>query len=335
MDMRWNLDSLYTSFDSEEFKSDLEKANTYIEEFKTWCENNLHSKDEGKSKIEKYIKVRTDLTNQISKLMTFARLTSSVDAKNKDALQILDKLQNKLTELTKPSVMFQKWLGSIENLHDIIDSSSLIKEHKFYLNEIVESSKYLLSEKEEILISKLSNTGSTAWTNLQNMISSTLLVDITIDGENKKLPLPVVRNMAYDKNPDKRKTGFYAELKSYKKIEDSSSAALNGIKGEVLTISKLRGYGSPLEKTLVDSRMDKETLDAMLEAMKESLPSFQKYYLKKAELLGHKNGLPFYDLFAPIGRPTCERTIDNIIRPTPGTPAVPIEAKVAVIITVR
>jgi len=23
--------------------------------------------------------------------------------------------------------------------------------------------------------------------------------------------------------------------------------------------------------------------------------------LKKAELLGHKNGLPFYDLFAPIG----------------------------------
>ncbi len=40
----------------------------------------------------------------------------------------------------------------------------------------------------------------------------------------------------------------------------------------------------------------------MLEAMRESLPDFHKYYRKKAEILGHENGLPFYDLFAPIGK---------------------------------
>lgn len=31
------------------------------------------------------------------------------------------------------------------------------------------------------------------------------------------------------------------------------------------------------------------------------LPAFRKYYRKKAELLGHSNGLPFYDIFAPMG----------------------------------
>ena len=35
------------------------------------------------------------------------------------------------------------------------------------------------------------------------------------------------------------------------------------------------------------------------------------------------------------GSPTELRTIDNVISPTPGTPAVPIEASVAVNITVR
>ena len=35
----------------------------------------------------------------------------------------------------------------------------------------------MLSEKEEVLISKMSNTGSSAWSNLQNMVSSTLLVE--------------------------------------------------------------------------------------------------------------------------------------------------------------
>ena len=40
----------------------------------------------------------------------------------------------------------------------------------------------------------------------------------------------------------------------------------------------------------------------MLDAMKESLHYFHNYYRRKAELLGHKNGLPFYDLFAPLGQ---------------------------------
>ena len=47
--------------------------------------------------------------------------------------------------------------------------------------------------------------------------------------------------------------------------------------------------------------MDKETLDAMLTAMKESLPAFRKYYKRKGELMGSSKGLPFYDLFAPVG----------------------------------
>jgi pepF/M3 family oligoendopeptidase len=39
----------------------------------------------------------------------------------------------------------------------------------------------------------------------------------------------------------------------------------------------------------------------MLDAMKESLPAFRKYLKVKGELLGSKTGLPFFDLFAPIG----------------------------------
>jgi pepF/M3 family oligoendopeptidase len=164
----------------------------------------------------------------------------------------------------------------------------------------------MLSEKEEVLISKLKNTGSTAWTNLQNKVSSTLMVDINLKGENKILPLPAIRNLAYSADAETRKTAYEAELASYKKIEDSSAAALNGIKGEVLTITELRGYSSPLEEVLLQSRMDRETLDAMFTAIKEFLPVFHKYYRRKGELLGHNNGLPFYDMFAPMG--SIERT---------------------------
>ena len=301
MNMRWSLNELYTSFESDKFKKDLKKCYQQIEEIKAWSEANLASKENAVRKIEDYIKYEIEFSNVFTKLMSYANLSSSVDAKNETALEVIDKLQAKYTELTKPSVAFQKFLGSLDNLEEVLSSSNLLKEHFFYLTEIADGAKYLLSDQEEILISKMANTGSKAWSKLQNMLSSTLLVDISLGDENKQLPLPVVRNMAYDKDPNVRKTAYEAELNSYKKIEQSSAACLNGIKGEVLTVSKMRGYNSPLEETLIKSRMDKKTLDAMLTAMKESLPAFQKYYRKKAELLGHKNGLPFYDMFAPMG----------------------------------
>ena len=58
-----------------------------------------------------------------------------------------------------------------------------------------------------------------------------------------------------------RKKAYEAEIKSYKKVEEAVAAALNGIKGEVLTVCELRGYKSPLEMTLIDSRMDEKTLE--------------------------------------------------------------------------
>ena len=46
--------------------------------------------------------------------------------------------------------------------------------------------------------------------------------------------------------------------------------------------------------------MDRQTLDAMMSAIQEYLPIFHQYLKRKGELLGHPNGLPWYDLFAPL-----------------------------------
>ncbi|MED4581302.1 M3 family oligoendopeptidase [Brevibacillus choshinensis] len=300
--MRWNLDVLYTSFDSPECQQDWDKLCHEMEEVKSWAAEQLQTQEDAIAKMEAYITKMTSILQTQTRLYSYAELTASVDAKNEKALQLVERIQNQAVELVEPDVQFQKWLGEIRNLDALISQSELLETHRYMLTEMSEKSKYMLSEKEEIILAKMKNTGSNAWTKLQEMISSTLLVDLTVDGEKKQLPLPVVRNMAYEKDAELRKQAYEAELAAYKKIEESSAASLNGIKGEVITIAKLRGYESALDKTLKDSRMDKETLDAMLTAIRESLPTFHKYYSKKAELLGHANGkLPFYDMFAPVG----------------------------------
>jgi pepF/M3 family oligoendopeptidase len=53
--------------------------------------------------------------------------------------------------------------------------------------------------------------------------------------------------------------------------------------------------------TLDQSRMQKATLDAMLQAMREAMPKFREYLKHKAKLLGYENGLPWFEVLAPVG----------------------------------
>lgn len=307
MDLKWSLKELYPAIDSKEFKEDLEKLDKVIEEYKVIATEIDNKQVSDKEKLEGYFNKLTELFKLFNGLGAFVHLMLSTNTKDALAAKYSDVLDSKEAVLSEYSSKVEKWISTIEDIDKVINSSEVLKEHEFIIKEIVQNSKYLLSDKEEAIIAKMKNTGSNAWAKLKDNLISNLKVEV--DGEEK--PLTVVLNMAYAKDKETRKKGYEAEIKSYVKVEEGVAAALNGIKGEAITVSKLRGYKSPLDMTLVTSRMDKEILDAMLEAMKESMPAFRKYLRKKAEMLGYKNGLPFYELYAPVSKAKMEFTYEQ------------------------
>ena len=300
MNMRWSLDDLYTSFESKEFLADFEAIKKKIADHSKWAEENFASTDNAGAKIETFIDMENELAKSY-KAYSYAYLTRSVDESNDTAKKYSDMMMVMFSEMAKPDVLFDAFVGKLTNLDELISASPKLKEYEFLLGEIVKKNKYLLSEKEEIAIAKLKNTGSSAWSDMKDQLLATMKIPVTVEGEEKILPLPAVRNLAYDANAETRKNAYFAELKAYESVEKATAAALNAIKGEVLTMVKLRGYESPLHMTLFNSRMEKKTLDAMISAMEDFMPSFRRYFKKKAELLGHSGALPFYDIFAPMG----------------------------------
>lgn len=311
MSLNWSLKELYTSFESEEFKIDMDKLTSKINEVNEWANEIIKDNNDILEKLEEYIKRYSKLTELISKIGAFIELSISVNTKDAEALRYSDIFEKKLTHMVEASTKLERYISTIDNIDCIIERSELLKAHEYILKSIVEQSKYLLTDKEESIIANMKNTGSNAWSKLKDNLISSLMVEMREDDEVKEYPLTVVLNMAEDKSEEVRKKAYEAEIASYKKVEEGVAAALNGIKGEVLTICDFRGYKSPLEKTLLDSRMDEESLNAMLDAMKESLPVFRRYLRRKAEMLGHKNGLPFYDLYAPISNADMKFTYDE------------------------
>lgn len=300
MDLNWSLKELYESFSGEAFQGDLAKLDTYIKEMNKLATEMTENHEDEQKKLEAYIALAEKISLTFEKLGVFSELTVSVNSKDEEGNKYADIIDQKQSDLAEAETKISKWISEIKDINAIIDHSTFLQSFRFFLQEIVEHSKHLLSEKEEVLLAKMKNTGSTAWVNYKNLLISNHKVEIEVEGKKEELPLTVVLNMAYEKNADLRKKAYLAEIDSYKKIEDGIAAALNGIKGEVITVSKMRGYESPLSMTLEDSRMSKATLDAMLSAMKESLPTFRKYLRRKAEMLGYNNGLPFYELYAPV-----------------------------------
>lgn len=300
--MYWNLDALYKGFDND-FLNDINKYKHLIEDLKDFSKNCLENCKDRKNALETFIQKLIELES-LDKLSIYPFLILSVDTENTEALKYSDILDDISTELSGPFTVFKEFIKNIDNLDEIISSSLLLKEHEFYLKEIKAEANYMLSEKEEILLSKLSTTGSSSWEKLREQLTGTLTADLEVDGKIVPTPITVIRNMAHDPSLAVRKKAYEAELEAYKKIDKSVSFCLNAIKGEAITVAEIRGYESVLDMTLKNSRMEKETLDTMLSVIRENLSVFQKYFKKKADLLDDKNGLKYYNLYAPVGAST-------------------------------
>ena len=296
MNMTWNLEIMYKGYDDPKYINDNKKVLEIINELNELVkELNV---DNAVAIIEKELRLEEELNSVLSELFSYSSLRASTNVNDYEALGEMGKLQMVLQETVAASVAFSKFLTNVD-LDKLAKTSELIKTYLFILKNNQEEASHMLSDKEEVLASRLSLVGSNSWGDLQSQLTANL--SIKVEGFEENMPLSAVRNLAYDHSEKVRKAAYEAELAAYKQIEDSVAMALNNIKREVNIMMPLRGYKDALEKTLKQSHMTKATLDAMIEAIIEEAPKFREYFKLKARALGHKNGLPFYDLFAPMG----------------------------------
>lgn len=296
MDIRWDLSPLYDNFDSPAIVADLEKSQTLINQLTKYVNEQLTHGQLDHQAILTYYDLTNQLSYQLDRLINFGSLSYSVDTANSKALALIEELEALSPQLTLIEVTFKKWLKSLPDLSSAIETDERLQAYRYLLLSEQQNATYLLSDSEESLLADLRNTGSNAWSKLQDQTVSNL----TAEFDGQTVPLSVIRSKAYDKEATVRQAAYQAELRCYEKVDKFSAASLNAIKGEVISVAKRRGYLSPLDMTLQSARMDRQTLDAMLQAIKEYLPEFGRYFRKKATLLGHSDSLPFYDLFAPI-----------------------------------
>ena len=301
----WNLDPIYKGFDDPAFEADLAAGKEKLQEFADFAAGLADM--EPAAALRKGIALQEQIEALVSKLGLYASLRQSANTRDPEAASQLGRLMAIYSAMAAPDAAFQEWLSKLPNLMELVEADEELKDYRFMLGKIAESSKYLLSGRGEEIMARMRLSGGSAWSDLQGYLTST--VPVSYNGGTTNLS--TIRNLAYDEDPAVRKAAYEAEIACYDRIKDAVAFALNSIKLETISDCQLRGYESPLARTLKHSDMKRETLDAMLSAMDEYSPKFWQYLKAKAKALGHENGLPWYDLFAPMGKASSKFTTEE------------------------
>jgi len=305
MTKNWNLNDIYTGYNSPEFTADFESLLPTVKKM-----NTLAAKLESFADVAELLHLLEEYTTKLDRMGSYSSYVFSTDTANQDASKYMYLIESLDAETSRTQVRMAEFLSKLTDSIPALAKEHGVEHYTYRLTHMAKEYAHLLSEDEETLVSLLSVTGSSAWGLMQDKLISKLTceyADPNDGGKTRTITINECRNLAYDPNPKVRKAAYEAELAAYPKIDEAAAAALNSIKGEVNLLSSLRKFDTPLNQTLFDSAMSKKTLDAMFEAIESNVQCLRDYLKAKAKYMKLDSALPFYDLFAPVGKSAAKK----------------------------
>lgn len=310
--MRWDLSNIYAGLEADDYRAamaDLERQLGDLAAFfdsssiRRLPEPPQQDAQALASTVVEALQRMNSLLNLAGTIESFVYgcvTTNSYDAVASRELSKLELLDTRRRQLR---VRLDGWIGSLgPRLGEVIDAHPSLAAHRFFMEHTAQESRYLMDEPLEALAAELCVDGGGAFGKLQGNVTSQLKAPMQRGDTTEVLPITVIRNLSYDPDPEVRRRAYEVEIAAWASIRTPVAAALNAVKGTAITLAKHRGRSSVLEAALVQNRIDQETLDALMGAIREAFPVFRRYLKSKAAKLGHgEQPLPWWDLFAPLG----------------------------------
>lgn len=300
---RWDLTPIFTGIDDRAFSdaiegvyADVDRLAALFDEHGVGVIDPRAVTDSDVGLLETVLTAANDVQRRLRPLSAFLYALVTTDSRDDKAAANMVELQTRTAALGPLMKRLGSWLAALD-VDAFAARSQAADAHGFALRKAADGAELQMSEPEESLAAELAPSGSLAWQRLHGDVSSQLMVDVA----GERVPMAFARGLATHPDADRRRAAYEGELAAWETVTVPLAAALNGAKGELAVLNRRRGFADDLEPNLRANNVDRATVDAMTEAVVASLPAFRRYLAAKARLLGHDRGLPWWDLFAPVG----------------------------------
>jgi oligoendopeptidase F len=239
-----------------------------------------------------------DLSEIVGRVGSYAALRFSVDTADPANGALMQRVQERGTAIETQLLFFELEWATLddERVEELLAADGL--DHaRHHLRTIRRYRPHLLSEPEEKILAEKSVTGAGAWTRLFSEITSAIKVDL--DGEDEPVALDVA--LARLASPDRELRAHVAErvTEALQPTMRIRGYIFNTLLADKSVDDRLRSYPTWLSSRNLSNEASDESVQALVEAVRESYEIPRRWYRLKARLLG-VDRIADYDRMASV-----------------------------------
>ena len=242
------------------------------------------------------------LSNEIAKPMSFAHLMFAVNSSDPKIGAFMQRQREKGTELSVKLLFFELELQKANG--DLVDGllqDETLAPYKHYIETTRALSPFRLSEKEEIVMEEMANTGSRAWVRLFEEVTANHIYKLRRPGYEDIEEVTEQEVLALLREPDRalRKAAGDSFSSGLEELQRVLAFTFNNLLQDKSVEDRLRAFEYPEQARHLSNELDRETVDLVIRLCRENYDLVARFYRVKREILGLSE-LTHIDRYAPL-----------------------------------
>jgi oligoendopeptidase F len=296
----WNLADLYTAPDAPEVTADLARAEAECLAFEETCKGKLGqmaaSLDAGE-RLHAAVARFEAIEELLGRLMSYAGLLYTGNTTDPKRAKFFGDVRERVTAASVHLLFFTLELNRIDDsLIDRALGNAKFARYRPWVEDVRKERPYQLEDRVEQLFHEKSVTGLGAWNRLFDETISSLRFNV----EGEELPIEPTLNLLQDPIEERRKAAADALAEVFRENLRTFALITNTLAKDKEISDRWRGFKDVADSRHLANRVEREVVEALVTAVRESYPRLShRYYKLKAKWFG-KDQLNHWDRNAPL-----------------------------------
>lgn len=296
---KWNLDELFTGFDSPELNAAFDNVEEQVTSFEG-ARSKLKSDIDAETFLD-VVRASEAMSKIVNRIYAFAGLSFAEDTQNQGAQSLMGRVQQFAAEMQNRILFFSLWWKDVddENAERLMSASG---DYRYYLEEMRHFKPHTLTEPEEKVVNLKDVTGVGALETLYDAITNRYVFKLKVNGKTQELTRAQLQPYIQGSDPKLRAAAYQELYRVYGQdgpiLGQMYQTRARDWHNENINMRKFKSAMSV--RNLANDVPD-EAVNALLEVTKKNAKVFQRYFKMKAKHLGVSK-LRRYDIYAPVAK---------------------------------
>lgn len=294
---KWDLTKIYEN--DEEWEKDYKEVSSNLKDIEKYKGKILESANTLFEMVTTYFNV----ARKVEKVYIYAHLNYDAETGNTKYQNYDGMVKNLYRDFGVISSYIEPELleSDYSKIEEYYKEVPALLDYKNFFIEIFRYKDHVLSEKEETIISKLSNVLSNAEDTYEKLTDTDLSLGEIKDEEGNIVKLNDSNYGKYISSNDRRVRfdAFTNMYKGYSSVKNTIASTMYGAVNSNVVIANLKNYDSAIKASLYADNVTTDIYDNLIKTVNNNLDTLFKYYSLRKDVLGLTE-LHLYDLYANL-----------------------------------